>query len=87
MNAFPSMKIEIGGHTDNKGKQDANLKLSQSRADAVVQYLIIKGVNRTRLVAQGYGDAQPVAPNTINGKSNPKGMQMNRRVEFTVLEK
>ena len=80
------LKVEIGGHTDNKGKPDANLKLSQSRADAVVQYLIIKGVTRTRLVAQGYGDAQPLAPNTVNGKPDPKGMQTNRRVEFKILE-
>jgi len=81
-----SIKVEIGGHTDNAGKPDANIKLSQSRADAVVQYLIIKGIDRSRLIAQGYGDAQPVAQNKLNGKPNPKGMQMNRRVEFKILE-
>jgi outer membrane protein OmpA-like peptidoglycan-associated protein len=86
MNDQEKLKVEIGGHTDNQGKEDVNLKLSQSRADAVVQYFIIKGVNRARLVAQGYGDAQPIAPNTLNGKPNPKGMQLNRRVEFKILE-
>lgn len=80
------IKVEIGGHTDNAGKPDANLKLSQARAEAVVQYLIIKGVSRAQLVAQGYGDAQPVAPNLVNGKPNAKNMQLNRRVEFKVLE-
>ncbi|MBI4930337.1 MAG: OmpA family protein [Bacteroidetes bacterium] len=85
LNEQMSIKVEIGGHTDNAGKPDANLKLSQSRADAVVQYIIIKGIDRARLVAQGYGDAQPVAPNTLNKKPNPKGMQMNRRVEFKIL--
>ena len=86
LNDQEKIKVEIGGHTDNAGKTDANLKLSQARADAVVQYLIIKGTNRIRLVAQGYGDAQPVAPNTVNGKPNPIGMQINRRVEFKILE-
>jgi len=86
LNDQAKLKVEIGGHTDNKGKPDANLKLSQARADAVVQYLIIKGVERSRLVAQGYGDAQPIAPNTVNGKPDPKGMQINRRVEFKILE-
>ncbi len=83
---LPNIKVEIGGHTDNAGKPDANLKLSQSRADAVTQYIIIKGVDRARLIAQGYGDAQPVASNVVDGKPNPNGMQMNRRVEFKILE-
>lgn len=86
LNDQTSIKVEIGGHTDNAGKPDANLKLSQSRADAVVQYLILKGIDRNRLIGQGYGDAQPIAANSLNGKPNPKGMQMNRRVEFKVLE-
>jgi outer membrane protein OmpA-like peptidoglycan-associated protein len=80
------LKVEIGGHTDNAGKPETNLKLSQARAEAVVQYLIIKGVNRSQLIAQGYGDAQPLAPNVVNGKPNAKNMQLNRRVEFKVLE-
>ncbi len=87
LNVQDKLKVEIGGHTDDAGsKPDVNLKLSQSRADAVVQYLIIKGVNRMRLVAQGYGDAQPISPNRINGKADPKGMQLNRRVEFKILD-
>lgn len=86
LNDHLTMKIEIGGHTDNQGKQDANLKLSQARADAVVQYLIIHGLDRTRLISQGYGDAQPLSPNQVNGKPNAKNMQMNRRVEFKILE-
>lgn len=86
LNSQPSIKVEIGGHTDNAGKPDANQKLSQTRADAVVQFLIIKGVDRSRLVAQGYGDAQPLAPNSVNGKPNAKNMQLNRRVEFKILE-
>ncbi|MBI3502910.1 MAG: OmpA family protein [Bacteroidetes bacterium] len=82
----PSIKVEIGGHTDDAGKKDANLKLSQARAEAVVNELIVKGADRLRLTAQGYGDAQPVAPNKVNGKPNAKNMQLNRRVEFKILE-
>lgn len=86
LNEQARMKVEVGGHTDNASKPDANLRLSQSRADAVVQYLIQKGIERSRLVAHGYGDALPIAPNTLNGKPNPKGMKLNRRVEFKILE-
>ncbi|MBI4945153.1 MAG: OmpA family protein [Bacteroidetes bacterium] len=86
LNTQEKLKVEIGGHSDNKGKKDVNLKLSKSRADAVVKYLISKGVNSEQLVSQGYGDTQPIAPNTISGKANPKGMQINRRVEFKILE-
>ena len=86
LNTQQSIKVEIGGHTDNAGNADANKKLSQSRADAVVQYLINHGVDRGRLVAQGYGDTQPIVPNLVNGKPNAKNMQLNRRVEFKILE-
>ena len=86
LNQEEKIKVEIGGFTDNSGSLYANNNLSQARADAVVNYLIVKGADRLKLVSQGYGDAQPLAPNTINGKPNPKGMQMNRRVEFKILE-
>ncbi|HNO71141.1 MAG TPA: OmpA family protein [Bacteroidia bacterium] len=82
----PTLKIEIGGHTDNKGKVDANLKLSQQRADAVVHYLISNGIEKTRVVGKGYGDTQPLAPNIMNNKPNIKNMQTNRRVEFKILD-
>ena len=81
LNDQQNIKIEVGGHTDNKGKKEDNLKLSQARADAVVQYLIIKGVDRLKMVSQGYGDEQPLAPN-----DSPPNMQLNRRVEFKILE-
>ncbi len=86
INSQLNMKIEVGGHTDNSGKDEINTKLSQERADAVVNYLIIKGADRLRLIAQGYGSAQPIAPNNINGKPNPQNMQLNRRVEFKILD-
>jgi len=83
----PDLVIEIAGYTDNKGVEKENLRLSQERANAVVSFLVKKGIEPRRLVAKGYGSAQPVASNTLpNGKPDPEGMKMNRRVEMKVLE-
>lgn len=73
--------VEVAGHTDSDGKEQSNLVLSQARAEAVRTYLINKGIDESRLVAKGYGEAQPVDDNgTAEGKAN------NRRVEFVILE-
>jgi outer membrane protein OmpA-like peptidoglycan-associated protein len=77
----PLMKIEISGHTDNTGSPVINAKLSNDRARAVVEYLVQKGINRTRLTYRGYGSDQPIAENTTAG-----GRAKNRRVEFKILE-
>jgi outer membrane protein OmpA-like peptidoglycan-associated protein len=71
----------VQGHTDNAGDAKKNEKLSQSRAEAVVVYLIKQGVDVSRLAAKGYGAQQPAVPNTT--KAN---REKNRRVEFHVLE-
>ena len=82
----PAIVVEIGSHTDSKGKQNYNIKLSQARAQSVVDYMISKGVSADRVKAQGYGDTQPVAPNKLpNGKDNPEGRALNRRTEFKVI--
>ncbi len=82
LTSSPSIKVEIDGHTDNVGKPAANLKLSQSRADAVVDYLMKHGITPDRLASKGFGMTKPVATNkTKLGKS------LNRRVEFTILSK
>ena len=75
------VRIEIQGHTDNGGDAKKNEKLSQSRAEAVVVYLIRGGVGIARMSAKGYGASQPAVPNT--SKANK---EKNRRVEFHVLE-
>ncbi|MBC7411607.1 MAG: OmpA family protein [Bacteroidia bacterium] len=73
-------KLDIAGHTDNKGKADENLTLSNDRALAVQKYLTNKGVDASRLTAKGFGDTVPVADNTTK-----EGCAKNRRVEFKVI--
>ncbi len=76
----PSLKIQISGHTDNVGKTEDNLKLSDNRAQAVVKYLTSKGINPNRLSYKGYGASQPIAPNTTE-----EGRSQNRRTEVKVI--
>jgi outer membrane protein OmpA-like peptidoglycan-associated protein len=74
-------RLEIQGHTDSTGDADFNLKLSQGRAQNVRTALIKRGVSERRLVAKGYGEEQPLAPNLTNA-----GRAKNRRVEFAIPE-
>ena len=82
LNYYPSMVIELGAHTDSKGSDSYNLKLSEARAQSVVEYLVSKGIAAERLVAKGYGETMPIADNTVSGKDNPAGRERNRRTEF-----
>lgn len=75
----PSYIIEVQGHTDNVGKPESNMKLSQNRANAVMTYLVNKGVPMERMSAVGYGQEQPIADNATKA-----GKQKNRRVEFKI---
>ena len=79
MKDVPSLEIEISGHTDNTGSASLNNKLSQSRAQAVVDYLKSKGIASNRMTAMGYGSSKPIA---TNGTSD--GRQQNRRTEFEI---
>ncbi len=78
----PDIKVEIQGHTDNVGSRTYNLRLSQARAQAVVDYLVAKqGISTARLSARGYGFSMPVASNaTVDGRAQ------NRRVEFVIVK-
>ena len=74
--------VKVVGHTDAKGTDQYNLKLSKSRAQSVAEFLVKQGVDRSRLSPEGRGESDPVAKNKLNGKDNPDGRQKNRRVEF-----
>ncbi|WP_258104552.1 OmpA family protein [Marinoscillum sp. MHG1-6] len=76
-----TMVIEIGGHTDNVGSDELNLKLSEQRAKAVVDYMVLAGVPAERLKYKGYGETTPIADN-----STAEGKAKNRRTEFEIVE-
>lgn len=78
----PAIKVEISGHTDNTGAADYNIGLSQRRSEAVKKHLVGTGIDPTRISVVGYGSEKPIADN-----SKREGRQLNRRTEFTILEK
>jgi outer membrane protein OmpA-like peptidoglycan-associated protein len=78
----PDLEIEVAGHTDNQGRADLNLALSEERAVAVKQYLVEQGVDASRIVERGYGGTRPLVSNAIEEERSK-----NRRVEFTILKK
>lgn len=78
----PSLKVSIYGHTDNIGDDEFNLRLSERRAKAVSDYLIMKGIANERLTWKGYGETRPLASN-----STKSGRAANRRTEFEVIVK
>jgi len=80
MGDVPFATALIEGHTDSKGSDAYNLKLSDRRAKSVFDYLTSRGVDPARLSSIGYGETKPIAPNDIDGKDNPEGRQLNRRV-------
>src|SRR5690606_4121708 len=72
--------IEFGGHTDDVGSDKDNLELSFKRAKSVYDYILSKGIPVTRLKYKGYGETQPLIPNTSD-----ENRRMNRRIEFKIL--
>jgi OmpA-OmpF porin, OOP family len=82
MKAYPLVHIRIGGYTDNQGDAAANLKLSQDRADNVMQQIITLGVDPSRMDAKGYGEDHPVADNGTDA-----GRAQNRRISMRVTQK
>ena len=81
----PGLIIEIGSHTDARGTQRYNLRLSQRRAEAVVRWLADRGIDRDRLVPKGYGEDLPINNCTNNIPCSERDHQLNRRTEFRVL--
>jgi outer membrane protein OmpA-like peptidoglycan-associated protein len=76
----PKISIELSSHTDQRGKDAYNLKLSQQRAEAAVAYIVSKGIAKSRITAKGYGETRPIVPNA----ATEADFQRNRRTEFKV---
>ena len=81
LGSHPTIKVEIACHTDSKGSDSYNQKLSQSRATAVLDYLLGKGIDASRMTAQGFGESMPVADNQTD-----EGREQNRRVELKIVD-
>ncbi|NJK86035.1 MAG: OmpA family protein [Bacteroidales bacterium] len=79
---YPSVKIEISGHTDNVGSEEYNLSLSENRAKEVANYLINSGISAERLTSKGYGFTKPVS-----GNETEEDRSQNRRTEITIISK
>lgn len=77
----PQVQMLVEGHTDSVGSDESNLELSQRRAEAVLEYLVGRGVDPTRLTSQGYGESDPVASN-----DNEEGRRTNRRIEVDLID-
>jgi len=87
MQERPEINVMIEGHTDSKGTEAYNQKLSERRARAVYNYFVDKGINRSRMQTVGYGETRPIASNTNpNGSDNPEGRAINRRAELKVMK-
>jgi len=84
LKSYPKASCTIEGHTDRKGSDPYNQKLSERRADAVKNWLLARGASNP-MTTRGWGATKPVAPNTLpDGRDNPDGRQKNRRVEIVV---
>jgi outer membrane protein OmpA-like peptidoglycan-associated protein len=77
----PKIEIEMSAHTDSRGSDDYNIKLSDNRARSVMEYILSKGIAPERIRSQGYGETKPVVENDTD-----ENRQLNRRVEFTILK-
>ena len=81
LNKSKDWTLEIQGHTDDKGSDDFNMKLSQNRADSVRNYLITKGVLSDIIIAKGFGESKPLVTNDSDANR-----EKNRRVEFKITK-
>jgi peptidoglycan-associated lipoprotein len=79
MGQYSDVKLEVQGHADERGTTDYNMALGQKRADAVVQYLLARGVSSSRVKSVSYGEERP-----LDGRSSETAWAMNRRAEFVI---
>jgi outer membrane protein OmpA-like peptidoglycan-associated protein len=86
MKNHDSISLEIGCHTDFRGTDEYNNKISQNHAERVLSYLVAKGIDKYRLIAKGYGETQPLFSNqNPDGTDNYENMSKNRRTELKII--
>ncbi len=76
-----TQKVRVEAHTDSTATEDYNLELSDRRADAVVRFLIERGIDTERITSEGFGESRPIAPN-----DSPEGRALNRRVDLIPVD-
>jgi len=81
-----SLSVEIYAFADSKGTDAYNKELSQRRSQSVLEYLEKNGIASNRMIAKGFGEKMPAAPNSVNGKDNPAGRQANRRTVLRIVQ-
>jgi outer membrane protein OmpA-like peptidoglycan-associated protein len=86
MNDNPSWKVELGSHTDARGSDSYNEKLSQKRSDSAVNYIVNKGISKNRITAKGYGETQLINRCKNGVECSDEEHRQNRRTEFKILE-
>ena len=90
MNEYPNMSIELGSHTDCRGSAPSNVKLSSARAKSSADYIIKKGINKTRIVRKGYGETKLLTGCICEGNVKPTCSEdehtKNRRTEFVITK-
>lgn len=84
MQENPGMKVELGSHTDDRGTEPYNLKLSQSRAKSAVEYIVSKGITKSRIKGTGYGKSQLIHKGVGGKKCTPEQNRENRRTEIFI---
>lgn len=86
LNNHEDWAVEVAGHTDSKGSDEYNEKLSMKRANEAAGYIENKGIDKDRIIVKGFGEKNPIAPNEFpDGRDNPVGRSKNRRVEFKII--
>jgi outer membrane protein OmpA-like peptidoglycan-associated protein len=81
MNKYPGIKLEVAVHTDNQGSSYTLQRLSDTRAQVIVDYLVNRGISADRLTARGYGGTRPISPNDTWLER-----RLNRRVDFIIMK-
>jgi outer membrane protein OmpA-like peptidoglycan-associated protein len=85
MNKYPQLKVETGSHTDSRGPDSYNFKLSEARANSTVDYIISRGISPDRISGAGYGESQLINKCSNGVKCSSEEHQLNRRTEFVIV--